>query len=108
MAGMPHIWDTHFGNVSDFTDSAVIVGEWGGTFIGEDAVWQTGFARYLKAKGFGFFYWCLNPESHDTGGLLEKDWRTPVSNKLALLRSFKGTSVKPVQRHFRRRFFLKN
>jgi endoglucanase len=33
-----------------------------------------------------WFYWALNPNSGDTGGLLEDDWRTPVEAKLALLR----------------------
>ena len=31
------------------------------------------------------FYWCLNPNSGDTGGLLGDDWTTPDEGKLALL-----------------------
>ena len=29
-------------------------------------------------RGFGLFYFGLNPNSDDTGGLLEEDWTTPV------------------------------
>lgn len=30
------------------------------------------------------FYWCLNPNSADTGGLLEDDWLTPTPRKINL------------------------
>lgn len=30
------------------------------------------------------FYWCLNPNSADTGGLLEDDWLTPIPRKINL------------------------
>jgi hypothetical protein len=31
------------------------------------------------------FFWCLNPDSGDTGGLLADDWITPDITKLNLL-----------------------
>ncbi len=31
------------------------------------------------------FYWCLNPNSGDTGGLLDYDFTTPMTDKLKLL-----------------------
>lgn len=103
MTRMPSIWDTHFGNAIEFTESAIIIGEWGGTLAGKDAAWQAGFVKYLKKKGFGFFYWCLNPESKDTGGLMV-NWRTPDRKKLAVLESFRGTAVTPsMKRHLSRR-----
>lgn len=40
---------------------AIVIGEWGGTFESQDAVWQHAFADYLKSRGFGSFYWSLNP-----------------------------------------------
>ena len=33
----------------------------------------------------GYFYWALNPNSSDTGGILQDDWRTPNALKLMLL-----------------------
>jgi len=36
-------------------------------------------------KGISFAYWSLNPNSGDTGGLLEDDWITVQAGKLALL-----------------------
>lgn len=67
-----------------------LVGEWGGQDIDAggvyDATWHTAFIKYIKALGAtDHFYWCLNPTSTDTGGLLANDWATPVTKKLALL-----------------------
>lgn len=100
---MPAIWDTHFGNVNNATKYATIVGEWGGTYEGKDKLWQDQFAKYLMKKGFGFFYWCLNPTSSDTKGLLKDDWITGVPEKLKMLSPFKGTPVRPYKHHFKRR-----
>jgi len=36
-------------------------------------------------KGMSYSYWALNPDSADTGGLLEDDWLTVQPGKLALL-----------------------
>ena len=45
----------------------VIVGEWGGFYTGKDRVWQDEFAKYLQRNKLSSFYWCLNPNSGDTG-----------------------------------------
>ena len=38
----------------------------------------------------GLFYFALNPDSEDTGGILKKDWTTPEHEKLAALATAKG------------------
>lgn len=67
-----------------------LAGEWGGQDIDSagkpDATWHTAFINYIQSIGAtDQFYWCLNPTSSDTGGLLADDWATPVTYKLALL-----------------------
>lgn len=68
----------------------IVIGEWGGRneHGTKDRVWQEAIAAYFVRKGLGCaqFYWALNPNSGDTGGLLMMDWKTPVEHKLALLR----------------------
>lgn len=32
------------------------------------------------------FYWCLNPNSGDTGGVLKDDWKSARDDKLLLLK----------------------
>lgn len=82
---MPAIWDDHFGYLLDGSH-AVVPGEFGGRYEGDDQVWQDAFVSYLLAKdAHSFFYWCLNPNSGDTGGLLMDDWKTPNMGKVDLL-----------------------
>ena len=53
---------------------------------GIDLTWMNSFASYLvEIDAPDNWFWCLNPDSGDTGGLLENDWTTPVMDKLNLL-----------------------
>lgn len=90
---MDQRWHRHFGYLKAMADATVIVGEWGGFFKGKDRQWQEAFRDFLLDNQFGSFYWALNPNSEDTGGLLTNTWSTPESSKLALLRSLPSTKV---------------
>ena len=92
-ANMVAIWDRHFGLVQQATGRAMVIGEFGGFYTGSDKVWQDAFVTYLLERGFGSFYFGLNPDSVDTGGLLKSDWATPNDGKLALLKRLPATSV---------------
>lgn len=37
-----------------------------------------------REKNIGFFYFCVNPESEDTGGLFDADWKTCALGPRAL------------------------
>lgn len=80
------IWDVHFGHLigKGFT---LCFGEWGGTYKDQDRVWQDEFAKYLKKHDLDWFYWCLNPNSGDTGGILKDDWQTVNEDKARLIKS---------------------
>lgn len=92
---MPQVWSTHFGYVNK-QYGAVVVGEWGGKYRSEnDQRWQQEFATYLEAQAMDFIYWCVNPNSGDTEGLLGDDWKTPRADKLHLLACFKGSAITP-------------
>lgn len=87
-ANMAAIWDRHFGQF--IGAYAVILGEFGGKY-GEgdprDVRWQDALVDYLAGKGVNSaFYWAWNPNSGDTGGILDDDWTTVREDKLALLR----------------------
>lgn len=83
---MPAIWETQFG----FAASAgytVIPGEFGGRYEGQDKIWQDKLVDYLIQKKItSFFYWSWNPNSGDTGGILNDDWKTIHQGKLTLLK----------------------
>ena len=95
---MPDIWDRHFGFVAEQTKHAVVVGEFGGFYTSYDRQWQDAFVDYLKARGFGAFFFGLNPDSDDTGGLLHRDWRSEERDKLRLIRRMTGTPVASIIR----------
>jgi len=83
---MPSIWDAHFGFVPGLTGNAIVTGEWGGSVSGQNGVWMNAFVDYLIAlNATDNFFWCLNPDAGDTGGLLNYDWKTPDTDKLDLL-----------------------
>jgi endoglucanase len=82
---MPNIWDMHFGYLRE--DHPLAIGEFGGRYQGHDQVWQDAFVAYIKREGIkNWFYWSLNPNSGDTGGILLDDWKTVDQRKMDLLK----------------------
>jgi endoglucanase len=72
----------------DVKGAAVCLGEWGGKAKPgtSDLTWQRALAEYLAANDItDTFYWCVNPNSGDTGGLLDDDWKTPMAAKLQII-----------------------
>jgi len=83
---MPKIWDAHFGYLVGM-GYTVIVGEFGGRYTDKDKQWADKFVDYLHSKGNrDFYYWSLNPNSGDTGGILRDDWKSVNQDKLDLLK----------------------
>lgn len=80
-------WSTFrqwFGFLVENYTNPIILGEIGGFFITDDYDWQMKIQTYLVSIGVrDIFYWCLNPDSIDTQGLLLEDWITPNEGKLA-------------------------
>ncbi len=88
-ANMPAIWERRFGQFVD-QGYTVMLGEFGGRY-GEgdprDRAWQDALVHYLISKRVrSGFYWSWNPNSDDTGGLLQDDWHSLQAEKVALLR----------------------
>jgi endoglucanase len=88
---MPGVWDTLFGHLvgQGFT---VVTGEFGGHYTTSstpaqnDKLWQDSYVTYQINKGMkNNFYWAVNPNSGDTGGVLLDDWLTWDNGKLLLL-----------------------
>lgn len=85
---LPAIWDLHFGQFAP--QYAVVIGEFGGKYghggNPKDVVWQNKIVDYMIAKNLqSSFYWSWNPNSTDTGGILQNDWQTVWQDKVDLL-----------------------
>eukprot|EP00310_Coccolithus_braarudii_P001337 CAMPEP_0183361480 /NCGR_PEP_ID=MMETSP0164_2-20130417/61044_1 /TAXON_ID=221442 /ORGANISM="Coccolithus pelagicus ssp braarudi, Strain PLY182g" /LENGTH=82 /DNA_ID=CAMNT_0025536077 /DNA_START=23 /DNA_END=268 /DNA_ORIENTATION=+ len=81
---MPAVWDEHWGFLLAETRAPIVIGEWGGKndHASGDHTWHVAFVDYLKRRRIGSFYYCLNPNSEDTRGLLLDDWKSLDGNKL--------------------------
>jgi GH18 family chitinase/aryl-phospho-beta-D-glucosidase BglC (GH1 family) len=97
---MPAIWDAHFGQFHE-KGYAIAIGEYGGRYGNggdpRDKVWQNAFVDYMIDRGMGdAYYWSFNPNSSDTGGILQDDWTTVHEDKMQLLNRFwAGGSSEP-------------
>lgn len=89
-AGFPDnltkIWDDAFGFIAKEGTAPLLIGEFGisnmESYEGKAGKWFTKFLDYMKTLGISWTFWALNPNSGDTGGLLDNDWTSPVQWKL--------------------------
>jgi endoglucanase len=92
---LPPIWSKLWGFLASNGAMPVVVGEFGGRGkASPDRAFQGRLAAYLSQQSIGAFYWCLNPESADTGGLIS-DWKgmRPDNDKLSLISVMQGSFV---------------
>jgi endoglucanase len=87
-ANMPALWDHFFGFLEKQNIAPVLLGEFGTTL--QSPLDQTWLRELLKYAGNGptgmdFTYWSWNPNSGDTGGILNDDWTTVNTAKQAYL-----------------------
>ncbi|MGW0821032.1 glycoside hydrolase family 5 protein [Streptomyces sp. NPDC002845] len=90
-ANMPAFWDKHWGYLKKSDTAPVLLGEFGGresSGKSTEAVWQKSLMQYLKKNGISYTYWCWNPNSGDTGGVLKDDWTTVDPDKKALVSTY--------------------
>ena len=87
---LAQIWDEHWGYLAREGIAPVIIGEFGGRSVGEDkeGIWQRELVSYLREHNLSYFYWTLNPNSGDTGGLLLDDWESVDPDKQELLSGY--------------------
>lgn len=96
-ANLPSVWDSHWGYIAERGIAPVVLGEFGGRSVGSDAEgqWHRALVAYLSGHDIGFISWALNPDSGDTGGILEDDWLTVNPGKENLYRSSLGQPIAP-------------
>jgi len=81
---LQHIWDTHWGFIVKKGIAPLWLGEFGTQLANTvDRQWFTSIISYLGTgvTGINWAYWALNPDSGDTGGILQNDWITVNQNK---------------------------
>jgi endoglucanase len=87
-ANLPAVWDHFWGYLYQQNVAPILVGEFGSTLANPlDTQWMTALMAYLGtgASGMSFTYWAWNPDSGDTGGIVQDDWVTVNANKQAIV-----------------------
>jgi len=89
-ANLPKLWDDHWGYLAKKGIAPVLMGEFGGRSVGADTegIWQRAIFQYLKENNLSYTYWSLNPNSGDTGGILNDDWTTVNAAKMKVISTY--------------------
>jgi endoglucanase len=90
-ANMPALWNHFWGYLEQQNIAPVLLGEFGTTLQDpRDRVWLQSLMQYLGTgpTGIDFTFWSLNPNSGDTGGILNDDWTTVNTAKESILQPY--------------------
>jgi aryl-phospho-beta-D-glucosidase BglC (GH1 family) len=83
---LPGVWDKYWGYLVAQKTAPVWVGEFGTKYqTTKDQEWLKALVSYMGTNGISFAFWSWNPDSGDTGGILQDDWMTVNSDKQAVL-----------------------
>lgn len=97
---LPAVWDANWGYLFKQNVAPILIGEFGSKLATtSDQQWAAKLVSYLKGDldgngtndlpagqlGMSWTYWSWNPNSGDTGGILNDDWTTVNQTKMNLL-----------------------
>jgi endoglucanase len=85
---LPDVWDHFWGYLFKNNTAPILVGEFGSTLANPlDTQWMTKLMSYMGSgtNGMSFTYWSWNPDSGDTGGIVQDDWVTVNQNKMDII-----------------------
>ena len=79
------VWKDNWMFIHEEGIAPLLIGEWGGFMDGGDnEKWMVAIRDLIIEHKLHHTFWCINPNSGDTGGLLENDWVTWDEAKYAL------------------------
>lgn len=95
---LPGVWDSYWGYLHKQNIAPVLVGEFGSKLqTASDRQWLNKLTQYLGSNGMSWTFWSWNPNSGDTGGILNDDWTTINADKQSYLAG--GTDATGVIHH---------
>lgn len=81
------VWTPNWFYIQKQNIAPLLIGEWGGFMDGSDnQKWMQSLADFITENNINHTFWCLNPNSGDTGGILKDDFKTIDTNKMALVK----------------------
>lgn len=83
---LPAVWDSYWGYLHKQNIAPVLLGEFGSKLqTTSDRQWLNILTQYLGSTGMSWTFWSWNPNSGDTGGILNDDWQTINADKQSYL-----------------------
>lgn len=80
------VWRPNWFYIHENEIAPILIGEWGGKMDnGDNEKWMNALAKLIYENKLHHIFWCLNPNSGDTGGILDYDFKTIDTEKLALV-----------------------
>ncbi|MBN2736184.1 MAG: cellulase family glycosylhydrolase [Spirochaetales bacterium] len=67
-------WGPNWFYLVESNTTPILIGEWGGKLGGDNKKWMELLADFIEANDLNFTFWCYNPDSHDTGGIVTADY----------------------------------
>lgn len=90
-SNLPGVWDSYWGYLANQGTAPIWIGEFGTKYqTDSDKKWLAALVSYIGSKRLSFSFWCWNPNSGDTGGILQDDWTTVNADKQAALAPLLG------------------
>nr|BAF57415.1 putative glycosyl hydrolase family5 [uncultured symbiotic protist of Mastotermes darwiniensis] len=86
-------WHKHWLYIHEEGIAPLLIGEWGGKLSGTNTQWMKLFVNLIAQYGLSHTFWCLNPNSGDTGGLLKDNWKDWDEEKYAFIKPCLGGSL---------------
>lgn len=81
------IWRKSWLYIKEDNIAPILIGEWGGRLDGGDnQKWLECMAKLIEDENLNHTFWCLNPNSGDTGGVYKDDLRSVDEEKYALIK----------------------
>jgi len=81
------IWRKSWLYIKEQNIAPVLIGEWGGRLDGgKNQQWLECMAQLIVEENLNHTFWCLNPNSGDTGGVYKDDLRSVDEEKYALIK----------------------
>ncbi len=81
---LPAVWDKYWGFLKG--SCPILIGEFGTRYeTTSDRQWLQTLVSYIKTHNLDWTFWSWNPNSGDTGGILNDDWMTVNQAKHSLL-----------------------
>lgn len=81
------VWRDNWAYIAESEIAPLLIGEWGGFLDGGDnQKWLVALRDFIVERRLHHTFWCFNPNSGDTGGLVQHDFKTWDEEKYRIVK----------------------